>query len=244
MNIICLLLFCQISISSLIEGLGHDDYNVRVQSYKQLLKIKHSDLQILELNTKNEDIEIALSCRRLINEYFYVRGPNGQLPNIWYLPHDVRFPKGIEYDVTPSKYTPGHMSYKITKYPQDVSLDYVIKALDLKGIWLCEFCGSYIECSDCLSLFLEPCKFCCADYNYPALNNEDEILSLATDLFIKDMLKNGVERSKIQEIINQTCNNMSRPLEYCWIDGTIDDKQCPERYLTYAKVIQSIRFLK
>ena len=245
MNIFCVLLFCQISISSLIQGLGHDDYNVRMQSYKQLSQVKHADLQLLEDNTNNDDIEIALSCRRLINEYYYVRGPKNQLPSIWYLPHNIRFPKGIKYDIVPSEYNPGNIHYNITSYPRDVSFDYIIKALDIKGVWLCEFCGAYIKCLEIASVLCpDPCEICCSENYYPMLHNQEDIFHFATDLFIKDMLKKGVERSKVQQIINQACANMDKPVRHCWINGSIDNTGCPEEYLTYAKAIHCIILLK
>jgi len=199
-----IILFCSVSILSLINQLGSDEYSLRNQAYKKLQNIGYVKLQYLKNNFDNEDLEIALSCQRLYDEYYYIRDPSGKLPSILYLPHQIRYPKGISY--SKQKCNNGSIILTINQCDTDISLEYYERAAKLIGQWHCATCCEFQSCIDDWN---ENDGFCiiCGFYNSFELKNEQATQSFATKLYITDLLNSGANRNEVQNIVNQLYNN-------------------------------------
>lgn len=180
------ILFFQISVDKLIESLGNNEYQIRKNSYDELKKLEFAAISKIVENFDNKDIEISLSCRRLYDEYLYLTDDEGEIPNIWYLSIEDRFPEGCEVSYTEKK----DLCYIETK--KDLSLYYFEK-----------FRSKHYFYMDCCCY--EAYCYCFSDYSF---YKNEEIGKLATKIYIKDYLLNGGDKKKLKEIIRKASSNM------------------------------------
>lgn len=182
------ILFCQISVDKLIDDLGNNNYNIRQNSYKKLKELEFKAIPSLIKNFENDDLEISLSCRRLYSEYLYLTDSEGEVPSIWYLEREHRFPLGC--NVTYSK----KKSLCKIESKKDISLEYFEKFRN-------HYFNSHHEC------FEESCwcYYCSSDICF---YKDEEIAKKATKLYIKDYLMAGKDKKKLKAIIQKASNNM------------------------------------
>ena len=180
MLVLLLLLFCQINLDQLVNDLGKQDYKEREVASNELKQLGFKALPVLKANLDHNDTEIALRCGEILSEYFYITDKEGNIPSIWFLNKEHRFPKGFEI-LYSSK---NDMCSIITEL--DIGEKYVLK---LRKNSYCEWCDE--------SHF----------YGYLCWKNK-RIEQAAMRLYITDQLNSGVDREELQKIVQQTSDNM------------------------------------
>ena len=122
----------EILIKKLISRLSSEEYKDRESSSQQLKDMGRPVLSFIKYEIlNNPDIDIVLICESIYLHYYYVVDKNGDVPNIWSLENNIRFPKGFKI-----QYSKNRSLCKI-ETKKDVSVEYYIKAkltIDLRDI--------------------------------------------------------------------------------------------------------------
>ena len=84
----------------LISRLGSESYFEREDSAKQIRKAGYKAIAHLERHFNDLDLEIALRSKELYEEYLHVK--DGEMPSIWFLAPELRFPEGYGITFSPN----------------------------------------------------------------------------------------------------------------------------------------------
>lgn len=187
LNLVFLLVICQVSVENLINQLGDDNYQVREKAKEAIKKLEFKSIKKLKENFNNKDIEISLSCKYLYNYYFYLTDKDGEVPSIWYLDEKTRFPLGYNVVVDEKK------KICVLNSKKDISLEYVDKIKPEITMIHEDYCrGEFCFC------------FCCCDYCY---YRSEKIGIMAMKKYIKDWLSSGKDKQTLKKIIQKASDN-------------------------------------
>ena len=84
----------------LISALGSSSYAEREDSAEKIRKAGHEAVAHLERHFEDCDLEIALKSRELYEEYLHIE--DVEMPSIWFLDNEHRFPEGYEITYAPN----------------------------------------------------------------------------------------------------------------------------------------------
>ena len=83
-----------------ISALGSSSYAEREDSAEKIRKAGYKAVAYLERHFEDCDLEIALKSRELYEEYLNIE--DVEMPSIWFLDHERRFPEGYEITFSPN----------------------------------------------------------------------------------------------------------------------------------------------
>ena len=166
-------------IKALISGLGDNSYNKREESVDCLRKLGYAALASLENHFKDEDTEVAMRCREIHTEYMHLTDACGEIPSIWFLDTEHRFPAGCEVSYSKD----GSLCSIKTKL--DVSSDYYQRA----------------------RMTLIVSKSIYEYYEFFSCWRNTRISKLATRMYIEDELKRGTSKEELRFRVQKASDN-------------------------------------
>ena len=174
----------EILIKKLISNLSSENYEERESSTEKLKDIGRPVLVFIkqELLT-SPDLEVILRCESIYLYYYYVVDKNGDIPNIWLLDNNLRFPKGFKIE-----YSKDRSLCKIESV-KDIAVEYYARAklmIDIKEM----IAGSL-------------------PYSIGKITNwqSETIGRLAMRMYLTDILNKEQTKDLAQKIIDKSSNN-------------------------------------
>lgn len=189
----------------LISGLGSEFFGEREHSANSIRRSGFKAIAHLENHFRDQDLEVALKSKELYEEYMHLQ--DGDMPSIWFLDPEHRFPEG--YNI---KFSPNGSICSIS-CETDVASYYYCEA---KRHEISNFIKNrydlYFNLFD--SFWMNP-KFC----------------SKAMRMYVRHELRRGRSKKEMKRIVQKTMENMnSNKLIYqtSALDGEVWDYwRCP-----------------
>lgn len=169
-------------MENLISRLGSESYFEREDSAKQIRKAGYEAIAHLERHFNDLDLEVALRSKELYEEYMHIK--DGDMPSIWFLATELRFPEG--YGITFS----ANRSLCCISCNKDVAVDLycAVKEPEI---------GTVVD--QCNELYFNL---------FDTFWRDQKACSKAMTMYVREELKKGKSKKEMQLIICNAEKNM------------------------------------
>jgi hypothetical protein len=166
----------------LISRLGSESYFEREDSAKQIRKAGYEAIAHLEHHFNDLDLEVALRSKELYEEYLHIK--DGEMPSIWFLAPELRFPEG--YGITFSS----NNSLCCISCNKDVAADFycAVKQPEMRTV-----------ADQCNELYFNL---------FDTFWRDPKACSKAMRMYVREELKKGKSKKQMELIIRNTKKNM------------------------------------
>ena len=185
----------------LISALGSSSYAEREDSAEKIRKAGHEAVAHLERHFEDCDLEIALKSRELYEEYLHIE--DVEMPSIWFLDNEHRFPEGYEITYSPN------FSVCSIKFKIDVAERFYCDVKRPKLETVADHCNElYFNLFD--TFWRDPKASSKAMRNYV----RSELKRGKSKEEIKSILKKAADNANSQELMYQTSDIDSNGWDY------------------------------
>jgi hypothetical protein len=170
-------------INVLISKLGSKSYAERENSARCIRNAGYAAIPHLEQHFDDPDLEIALKSRELYEEYMHI-DIEGEMPSIWFLEPELRFPKG--YDII---------------YSEKFSVCEIKCKIDIAAELYCDVKQppATTVADQCKQLYFNL---------FDTFWRDPLVCSLAMKKYVRKELRDGRSKEEIKNIIERTRLNM------------------------------------
>lgn len=166
-------------IKALIEQMGAENFETRIEAYEKLKNFKYLALKGCLAKSYHDDPEIAYRCRQLVEQYYDSICCPEKYPSIYLLSNKYRFPLGVSYKISKNKYSD-------LKSPIDLAEFYFDEAREL---W-----NQHLD----IYLHIEA-----------EIRRQEEIEANAMKLYIRNLIHQGKSKEFITQILTEANNSVN-----------------------------------